>query len=242
MTMSSQGYDVDLTIIVPVLNEANGIDTALRELLAVTAALRVEILVVDGGSADNTLSLAGAHPVTVVSAPRGRANQMNAGAARARGGYLLFLHVDTRLPQNLGDLAAAWLEARPVWGFFTLRLSGDKWQFRLIEKGINLRSRLFRTATGDQAFYCRRQVFDQVGGFPDIALMEDVALCRTLNKLIPPTMEPASVVTSSRRWEKRGICRTVLQMWALRLAYYSGVSPMRLARIYYPTASRKDDC
>ena len=223
-----------LSIILPVLNEAD----TLPETLAALQPLRWqghEILVVDGGSDDGTSAVAAGLADRVLAAPRGRGRQMNAGAAVARGEVLLFLHADTRLPAAAGESIAATLRARSrVWGRFDVRLSGSAWPLRIIEWSMNRRSCLTGMATGDQAIFVTRDAFTSVGGFPELPLMEDLELSRRLKRLSRPACVRAPVITSSRRWEEKGILRTVLLMWSLRLAWFLRVSPRRLARIYYP--------
>ena len=220
-----------LSIIVPVLNEEAGIDAFLR---ALSFHLRQgdEIVVVDGGSRDKTVSLAKPLAHQVISAPRGRAKQMNAGAEKAQGDVFFFLHADTQLPSkglNSADLA---IRAGAVWGRFDVSLSGSHPAFRIIEKLISWRSRLSGIATGDQAIFIERTVFTEIRGFPDIVLMEDIALSKRLKRLQPPACLQAKVVTSSRRWETNGIVRTVVKMWFLRAAYTLGFSPEKLATYY----------
>ena len=213
----------------PVLNEAGGIETALRAL----APLRgrgVEVVVVDGGSTDGTAGLA--HPLAdqVLGALRGRATQMNAGAAAAAGDALLFLHADTRLPDDADRLVLDGLKDR-VWGRFDVRFDDGGW-LRLVGLMMNTRSRLTGIATGDQAMFMTRAAFDAAGGFPPIALMEDVALSARLKRLDRPLCLSARVTTSGRRWRQHGVWRTVLIMWQLRLRYFFGADPARLARAY----------
>jgi len=218
-----------LSIIMPVLNEAAGIEAALRAL----APLRtrgVEIIVVDGGSNDGTAELARPLADRVLSAPRGRASQMNAGAAAATGEALLFLHADTRLPDDTDRLIADGLRRR-VWGRFDVRFDDRGW-LRLVALMMNLRSRLTGIATGDHAMFVTRAAFVAAGGFPPIALMEDVALSARLKRRGRPYCLSAPVVTSGRRWRQRGLWRTILLMWQLRLRYFLGADPARLARAY----------
>jgi hypothetical protein len=153
---------------------------------------------------------------------------MNAGAGIARGQYLLFLHADTQLPDNF----SMELLLGAQWGFFPLRLSGSAWLFRCIERAINMRSKISGIGTGDQVLFIRSLLFSELGGFADIPLMEDVEFCRRLKAVCRPAFGPSFVVTSSRRWEQRGIIRTIFQMWRLRLAYFLGVSPENLVRHY----------
>ncbi|NOZ37647.1 MAG: glycosyltransferase family 2 protein, partial [Gammaproteobacteria bacterium] len=163
----------------------------------------------------------------------GRARQMNAGAEQARGDVLLFLHADTRLPENADMLIREALEAGRVWGRFDVRLSGQAWLLRVIETLMNWRSCLTGIATGDQAMFVLHDAFVHLGGFADIPLMEDIELSHRLKKISAPCCLHSRVITSSRRWETRGILRTVLLMWGLRLAWFFGVSATRLQRIYY---------
>lgn len=222
-----------ISVIVPTLNEAGQIAATLAALQPLRAA-GGEVIVVDGGSTDDTMALAQPLADVVLSAPRGRARQMNAGAARAGGGILLFLHADTRLPEDaVPAVRAGLMHSGRSWGRFDVRLSGRYPLLRVIERLMNLRSRWSGIATGDHAMFARRAAFRAVGGFPDIALMEDIALSRALKQACgAPLCLSSVVVTSSRRWEAHGILRTILLMWRLRLAYFLGASPERLARRY----------
>lgn len=218
-----------LSVVIPVLNESGEIESCLSAL----SPLRkegVEVIVVDGGSDDNTREKAAPLADRIVISERGRARQMNAGAAVARGHHLLFLHVDTRMPQGFDG---QWL-ADSEWGFFNVRLSGSNPCFRLIERAMSWRSRLTAIGTGDQGLFVKRSLFELLGGFPDQPLMEDVAFCAGLKACARPRIIAEPVLTSSRRWENRGILRTVLEMWSLRAAYFVGVSPGTLVRRYYP--------
>src|SRR5690349_18506550 len=156
---------------------------------------------------------------------------MNAGARVARGDALVFLHADTRLPENALDAISAAL-ARSSWGRFDVTIVGEGWLLALVAAMMNLRSRLTGIATGDQAMFVRRDAFERAGGFPAIPLMEDVALSRALKKLGPPACLEDRVATSGRRWEKHGTLRTILLMWRLRAAYAMGADPRSLARAY----------
>ena len=221
-----------LTIIVPMLNEAEALPQLLAQL-SVYSARGCEIILVDGGSKDGSDTLARQAGFTVLNAPRGRARQMNAGVARASGDIYLFLHADTLLPDSANSLILEALSnSRSGWGRFDVQISGVSVWFPLIASMINLRSRLSGIATGDQAIFVQRELFDRVGGFPDQPLMEDIELSRHLNKLSAPICLRAKVTTSGRRWETRGVIRTVLLMWRLRLAYYLGVPAESLARTY----------
>lgn len=221
----------NLSIVIPVLNERETLGATLSALQPLRAQ-GCEIVVVDGGSEDGTPALARAGADRVMAAPRGRARQMNAGARAANGEVLLFLHADTRLPPEAACLIVNGL-AHAGWGRFDVRLSGRQPALRVIERLMNWRSRLTGIATGDQAIFVRREWFAAVGGFPDVPLMEDVALCRRLKKLGLPHCLAQRAITSSRRWETGGIVRTVLLMWRLRLAYFFGADPARLARRYH---------
>lgn len=221
-----------ISIVVPVLNESAGIVDAL-DALAGLRGVGVEVIVSDGGSTDGTADLAEGRADRVVRGPAGRATQQNAGAAASGGDVLLFLHVDTRLPEGAVQRVTAGLQrSGRGWGRFDVRLTGRHPAFRVVERLISLRSRLSGIATGDQAIFVRRDWFERVGGFPGIPLMEDVALSRRLRRLGPPLCLRDRVATSSRRWETRGIARTILLMWRLRLEYWLGADPARLAVRY----------
>ena len=221
-----------LSIIIPTLNEARQLRDTLKPLRALQTRGH-EVIVVDGGSSDHTSVIAREFADQVVDGARGRAHQMNAGAAVASGDVLLFLHADTQLPDQADRLiAGALLDGKTSWGRFDVRLSGEHFLLRVIESLMNLRSRISSIATGDQAIFVRRALFVQLGGYPEIPLMEDIALCKLLKRAARPANLSARVVTSSRRWEQRGIIRTVVLMWRLRLAYALGASPQRLAKIY----------
>ena len=222
---------MQFSIIIPTLNEAASLPYALKQLLASIDYLsRVEIIVCDGGSQDDSLNQARQFPVITLSADQGRALQMNAGAQQAIGDWLIFLHADTRLPNNWMDMIGS---CQQPWGRFDLRLSGRHWLFRVIEKAINLRSRKTSVATGDQVLFFRRDFFQRLGGFPEIALMEDVAISKAARTIAAPACLSTAVISSSRRWEKNGILKTILLMWLLRLGYWAGIEPERLHRIYY---------
>ncbi len=221
-----------LSIIVPVLNESTEIVGHLSSLQRYREAGH-EIILVDGGSADATRQLAEKLVDKTVLTECGRARQMNAGAEQAQGDVLLFLHADTQLPQQADRLIRQALEAGSVWGRFDVRLSGDAGLLRMVEMLMNWRSRVTGIATGDQAMFVLREAFVHLGGFANIPLMEDLELSRRLKKISAPACLRSRVITSSRRWETRGILRTVLLMWSLRLAWFLGVSPKRLHRIYY---------
>lgn len=223
-----------LSIIVPTLNEAPHIAGALTDLQALRDA-GCEVIVVDGGSTDGTAERAAPLADRVVRAPRGRAVQMNLGAAQAHAPVLVFLHADTRLPSGAADTLLEGLRRSGCgWGRFDVRLSVERPAFRLVAALMNLRSRIGGIATGDQALFVRRDWFEAEGGYPDQPLMEDVELARRLKRRGRPLCLRARVLTSSRRWERDGVARTILLMWWLRLAYAAGADPHRLVRHYYP--------
>ena len=216
-----------LSVIVPALNEAQGIGAAL-EALAPLRARGHEVIVVDGGSEDRTREIAAPLCDRLVVAQRGRAVQMNAGARAAHGDALVFLHADTRLPPDAEREVLHSLK-RHSWGRFDVDIEGRHPLLPVIAATMNLCSRLTGIATGDQAIFARRAAF---AGFPEIALMEDVAFSKAMKRRGPPACLRARVLTSGRRWESRGVLRTVALMWRLRLLYFLGARPERLARRY----------
>ena len=220
-----------LSIIVPALDEAAGIEGCLRPLQALRTR-GVEVIVVDGGSNDATRELAMPLADRVLDSPRGRARQMNAGAVAASGDVLLFLHADTFLPAEADALVDAAVSHGAQWGRFDVAITGSNPLLRIVALAMNARSRYTGIATGDQAIFVKREAFAAAGGFPDIPLMEDVALSRALRQRARPACLRERVVTSGRRWERRGTLRTILLMWRLRLAYASGADPRTLAHRY----------
>ena len=220
------------SIIVPALDEARGIAATLAAL-APLRARGAQVIVVDGGSGDATREIAAPLCDRLLTAPRGRASQMNAGARASHGEILVFLHADSRLPQGaLEAIDAALAAPRHAWGRFDVRIEGRSPLLALVAFAMNLRSRLTGIATGDQAIFVRRAAFEQVGGFPAIPLMEDVAISSALKRVSPPACLSQRVATSGRRWESRGVLATVALMWRLRFAYALGADPHRLARRY----------
>lgn len=221
-----------LTVIVPAFDEAASIGPLLNDLAWLHAA-GAELIVVDGGSRDATREIAQRFADRVLLAEKGRAQQMNAGAAAARGDLLWFVHADCRIPRDApGQLLTA-LQRGARWGRFDVTLSGRHPMFVPIAALMNLRSRLTGIATGDQGIFVERQLFETVGGFPAIALMEDIALSKLLRReQRPACLRKPRLITSSRRWEQRGVWPTVLLMWRLRLAYALGAQPSTLAKLY----------
>ena len=221
-----------LSIIIPCLDEAEGIAATLAAL-APLRARGAEVIVVDGGSRDDTVSQATPLADLVIAAPRGRARQMNAGAMRARGEILLFLHADSLLPDAADLVIVDGLKRlRRGWGRFDVAIASPHPLLRIVERLMNLRSRLTGIATGDQAIFVTRSLFTAAGDYPDIALMEDVALSKRLKRFGPPLCLNHRLTTSGRRWEKRGVLRTIVLMWRLRLAYWLGADPAKLALRY----------
>ncbi|MCC8999238.1 MAG: TIGR04283 family arsenosugar biosynthesis glycosyltransferase [Candidatus Contendobacter sp.] len=222
-----------ITIVMPVLNE----ETSISAELSCLQPLRqqdCELIVVDGGSRDQTVALAEPLADRVIASPKGRAAQMNAGAALAQTPILWFLHADSLpLPNAAGMIRAALSNPARHWGRFDVRLSGRHPLLRMVETLMNLRSRLTGIATGDQGIFVCRELFERVGGYPALALMEDIALSRLLKPHGRPVCLRQRLQTSSRRWEHDGILRTILLMWRLRLAYFLGADPNQLAQMYY---------
>ena len=222
---------IAVSIIIPVLNEASCLDHSLSRLFADDWIRdHCEVIVCDGGSDDGSLDIAQNHPCYSLHCTAGRALQMNHGASMAQGQLLLFLHADSELPDDFQQQLAADTQ----WGFFRIRLDHPARIFRLIEAAINLRSRITRVAGGDQGLFFHSEFFRRLGGFATIPLMEDIAICKSARRLAAPSIVDATMNTSSRRWQQRGVIRTVLLMWILRFAYWLGVDPVRLHRFYYP--------
>jgi rSAM/selenodomain-associated transferase 2 len=219
--------DARLAVVMPALNEAARIGAAL-EALAPLRARGHQVIVVDGGSSDATVELASPLCDLVLSTPRGRAVQLNAGARAAQAEALVFLHADTRLPARADEHIRRALE-QASWGRFDVRIESRHPLLKIVACAMNLRSRLTGIATGDQAIFVRRDAFP---GFPEIALMEDIAFSRTMKRRGRPACLRERVSTSGRRWEARGVLRTIVLMWRLRLLYALGVAPQRLAREY----------
>ena len=227
-----------ISIVVPALNEASVLAASLDALAPLRAGGH-EVVVADGGSGDATVSIAQPRVDRVIAAPRGRAAQMNAGAAQTRGDVLLFLHADTRLPDDAPGAVERALAGGAQWGRFDVTIDGRARVLPLIAKMMNVRSRATGIATGDQAMFVSRAAFERVGGFPPIPLMEDIALSKTLRRVAGrPACLRQRVVTSGRRWDENGALATIAAMWRLRFDYWRGVDPAALAARYWSAAPR----
>jgi rSAM/selenodomain-associated transferase 2 len=221
-----------LSIIVPILNEASGLPSMLGSLLEFQRR-QCEIILVDGGSKDDSVAIARSAGFKVIHAPRGRAAQMNAGAAQARGDFFLFLHADTELPQGADRAVIEALDHDSrVWGRFDVRIVGSSPMLKVIATMMNRRSSWTGIATGDQAIFMRRSAFRALNGFPAQDLMEDIEFSKRAKYLSLPICLRDQVLTSGRRWEVRGVWKTIFLMWRLRLAYWAGAKPEKLAKIY----------
>jgi rSAM/selenodomain-associated transferase 2 len=221
-----------LSIIIPTLNEAPRI-VATLESLGELRRRGHELIVADGGSTDTTVALALGLVDQLVRSPRGRAEQMNAGARVAAGDVFLFLHADTRLPEGADRLVLQGLAAGgPAWGRFDVQIAGSHGLLRLVEAMMNMRSRLTHICTGDQGIFVSREAFEAVGGYPRQELMEDIAISARLRGICTPLCLRERCLTSARRWERDGVLRTIVLMWWLRLQYAFGAAPARLARSY----------
>lgn len=221
-----------ISVIIPTLNEAAYIDTTLQRLQAMRQRGN-EVILADGGSSDATVHLAAPLVDKVIHSARGRARQMNAGAAQASGNILWFLHADTRAERNADCLIHdAMLKDACRWGYFHVQLSGHHPLLRIVETGMNLRTRLTAIATGDQGIFVETELFLATGGFADIPLMEDIKLSQQLKRYTRPARIKTPLNTSSRRWEKNGVISTILLMWRLRLAWFLGARPENLAKLY----------
>jgi rSAM/selenodomain-associated transferase 2 len=220
-----------LSVIIPVLNEAAGIRSQLEaiQLLRGKGAI---LSVVDGGSEDSTAEQAGPLVDLVTHSPRGRAVQMNAGARATSSEVLLFLHADTALPSSAFERVHDAITSGALWGRFDVRIDGAHPLLRIVEYMMNWRSRLSGIATGDQAIFVRREIFERIGGYPELPLMEDIVLSKKLKLIAPPACLRDRVVTSGRRWERQGVLRTILLMWRLRAGFFFGTDPDKLAVRY----------
>lgn len=234
MARLTEQNGISISIIIPTFNEAEHLESTLKRLFNSVDPSQTEILISDGGSHDASQEIAADHPGILINGSPGRARQMNRAASQARGEWLLFLHADGQLPENWQSSV---LQSHQ-WGFYPVKLSGKHWLLRVVERGICLRSSITRIATGDQALFFRRSFFRQINGFDDIPIMEDIAISKKARRLSTPDIADEATITSSRRWDKNGIIKTIVLMWWLRLAYWLGTSPERLHRIYYPDHCR----
>lgn len=217
-----------ISVVVPVFNEAEALPRRIEALQRLAA----QVVVVDGGSTDATTSLLAASGLSWTTAPRGRASQMNAGAAASTGDILMFVHADTELPRDALTRVRCALRSGAVGGAFDVRLDAGSPILFLVGRMISWRSRCTGVATGDQALFVTRRAFDRLGGFADMPLFEDVDFSRRLRRLGRVARVRRAVTTSARRWERRGTVRTIVQMWTLRAFYYAGIDPALLARHY----------
>ena len=229
---------VELLVVVPVLDEAASLAAHLTALQSLRSK-SVRVVVADGGSSDHSREIATGLTDRTVRSGRGRAVQMNAGAALLPARVLLFLHADTRLPDGAVAKILQAVKGGRTWGRFDVRIDSERPVLRLVARLMNLRSRLTGIATGDQAIFVSAAAFRAVGGFPDLPLMEDIEMSRRLKRIAWPACLREQVVTSARRWEEGGAWRTIGLMWCLRAAYFLGADPARLARRYGPARTGK---
>jgi len=236
LTLPSRILSVDvvrISVVIPALNEEPNIAATIASCAGDSVC---EVIVVDGGSEDDTPGVATRSAARVIASGRGRANQLNAGAVQARGEILLFLHADTQLPPGFdGAVVDALADDEVVGGRFDIDLQPSSPLIRLTARLISLRSRLSRIGTGDQALFVRRRTFEDLGGFPDVPIMEDLALSVAMKRCGKIACLRQRVVSSSRRWQVDGVVRTILLMWSMRALYFFGVSPRRLRRFYADT-------
>ena len=222
-----------LSIVMPVLNEAETLPATLAELQPMRRR-GAELILVDGGSGDDSRLLAAPLVDLILTAPKGRARQMRAGAARASGRVLWFLHADIRVPGQADRAILAAVAGGAEWGWFDLSLSGNRPTLRMVAWLMNRRARLSRIATGDQGLFVTRAAYRAVGGFPELPLMEDLGMSQRLKRRAgAPTVLAGPLLASSRRWEAHGVWRTITLMWWLRLCFWLGADPAWLERVYY---------
>ena len=241
---------ITLSIVIPLLNEADNLPKLMGHLAHLNPA-PYQVILVDGGSTDNSVAIAkeliesliDSSPSVIsgqvidwqiIESAAGRALQMNAGAELATGDVLLFLHADTQLPNHaIADITSAVRQA--AWGRFDVRLDSSTWMLKVVSQMINWRSRLSGIATGDQAIFIKKPLFDQLGGYPQQPLMEDIELCKRLKAIGKPACLRSKVITSARRWQQYGTWRTIGLMWHLRFDYWRGVSADNIKQRYYKT-------
>lgn len=235
--MSQNFVNARISIIIPVLNEAQNIEGAIASTQPST---NIEVIVVDGGSQDDTYKIADNLNVIILSSLPGRAVQMNKGAMFAKGDILLFLHADTRLPSGFDVMIRISLqETGTVAGAFALRIDAEVASLRLVEWGVNMRSRFWQMPYGDQAIFLTKDIFNKIGNFPELPFMEDFEIMRRLKRIGRITIIPVPVITSARRWLQKGICKTTLINQIVIIAYLLGVPPQRLVRWYRQKKFRK---
>jgi len=222
-----------ISIVIPTYNESAIIEGMLNSLIQ-SISSEDEVIVVDGMSEDNTREIVGGFPgVILITSPRGRAVQMNAGAERARGEYILFLHADVLVSENcISMLKNQIMENGIQWGWFSIRLDSPRFIFRVLETGANLRNRLTGIPLGDHGIFVKRDVFHDIGGFPEIPIMEDLEFVRKISIISKGVEVKSPIKTSVRRFENSGIIRTFFRMWILRILYYLGMPPEKLTRYY----------
>jgi rSAM/selenodomain-associated transferase 2 len=221
---------MNFSIIIPTVNEERSIVNCLKKIQPLRESC--EIIVVDGGSIDNTKVLAIPLVDKFLLSAKGRANQMNCGAQNATGDVLIFLHADTFLPPEALLLISDAIASHWLWGRFDVILSGSHPMLKVISFFMNWRSRLTGIATGDQVIFVEKRLFESVGRYPLIPLMEDIALSQKLKLVSRPACLFAKATSSGRRWEQFGVLRTILLMWNLRLRYFLGANPQTLAQRY----------
>jgi len=237
-TITNSLYNSGLSIIIPVLNEAETINKTLATLKS-SLSNNDEIIIVDGGSTDKTLGLCRNFTEHCFQSNQGRAQQMNVGASKANNETLVFLHADTLVPHDFSSVIRSEVnkkltaDKKMFWGFFKVRLSGSQFVFKIISSLINFRSCLSRIATGDQVIFVSKELFNNINGYPNIPLMEDISISRCLKKLFNPICIQHTVTTSSRKWITEGVISTILLMWKIRFLFFIGVAPEKLVKIYY---------
>lgn len=226
----SENIDAKISIIIPAINEAGNIKEAIA---TIELSKNIEVIVVDGGSQDDTVAIAQSLGVKVISSSPGRAAQMNAGAMAASGEILLFLHADTRLPTGFDAMIRTALQQpRTVAGAFNLQIDASILSLRWVELGVNVRSRFCQMPYGDQAIFLTKELFQQVGGFPELPIMEDFELMRRLKCIGKIIIIPVPVITSARRWLQKGVFKTTLLNQIIIIAYLLGISPQRIHSWY----------
>lgn len=232
-----------ISIVIPTLNESNYLADTLQSIFDAVSN-PIEIIVVDGGSVDNTVEIAMKFGVQVVLCGNGRSYQMNAGATVATGDVLVFLHGDTLVPTGFDRWVEKWSnlskssllkEEQSIAGAFNLKINSDRLGLRWVEWGVKVRSKFFNLPYGDQALFLKASTFHELGGFPELPIMEDFVFVRSLSKRGKITIVPASVTTSARRWEQQGIFKTTIINQIMILGYYLGISPDRLKQWYRST-------